>query len=208
MLVRVKKQSYLENKHGNIYLNGGKYPIELKVRVAHAYMKASNNLSRLANITHLATKMGVSRGYIQSVTDELMVHGYITERTHPSKGTLGCPGRTKLTALDYWFLIYLYREEPSRTLRSYANELESFSGVIVSRQTIYNVLTKAFNYKDKLRTANLIPLDKFRENNILRANEFIGTIRKIPLHRIKTFDEKLLKNSEGLARRVRRDPIT
>ena len=56
--------------HGNIYLNGGKYPIEMKVQVAHAYMKASNNLSRLGSITHLATKMGVSHGYVQRVADE------------------------------------------------------------------------------------------------------------------------------------------
>ena len=107
-------------------------------------MEESENLSRLGNVAHVASTTGASRSYVQKVADELMTHGYLMEGTRPTHGEMGCPGRTKLTVLDCWYIIHLYREEPSRTLRSYANQLEVVSGVSVSRQTIYNILTKAF----------------------------------------------------------------
>ena len=211
MLVRLGNNSYRANQNGGIYLNGAKYPIQLKIRVAEEYLTASNNLTSLPNLTQIASRLCVSRTFVREVGDELLTHGCITEDNKRTRGTdvqKGTPGRTKLTAIDYWYLIHLYREEPSRTLGSYVYELAAFSGVHICCKTVDRIFQEAFPYKGALRISSIIPLDKFRENNLLRANEFIATISKLPLSRIKLFDEKLLKNSEGLCRKVRRDPIT
>ena len=211
MLVRFEKKKYLLNSNGGIYVNGEKYPFQLKLLVAEEYLRASDELTFLPNLTEIGSKLHVSRVYVQNVGNELLLNGFISEGSKESRGTnviKGTPGRTKLTALDYWYLIHLYREEPSRTLGSYVYDLLMFSGVLVCIKTIDRIFTEAFPFKGNLRKSSIIPLDKFRENNLLRANEFIDCVRKLPLLRIKTFDEKWLKNSEGLCRKVRRDPLT
>ena len=116
---------------------------------------------------------------------------------------MGIPGFYKLTVVDYWMLLQLRKECDSRSLASYRYELFHRTGTLISRSTIHRIFHKAYLYRGGLRKPNLIPLDKFKPSNIQRARDFVQIISNFPLARLKFVDEKLLKNSEGLTRKVR-----
>ena len=158
MLVRLNKNGYHVNKNGGIYKHGSKYPIQTKILVANEYLSASNDLTRIPNQTLIASKLGVSRYFVNYVGDELMIHGCISDDNKQSRGTdtiKGIPGHTKLGVLEYWFLLNLYREEPSRTLASYVHQLKNINGVEISILTVQRIFNEAFPFKGKLRSANI-----------------------------------------------------
>ena len=54
----------------------------------------------------------------------------------------------------------------------------------------------------------MVPIDKFKPENIERALEYIHAVLSLDQSRLKFVDEKSLKGAEIFNRKVRRDPIT
>ena len=195
------------NQYGGIYHPGQRYGLKKRTDVRDMYVRRSMGGHVQPNISEIASECAVSRYFVRLIENEVISSGMIQATPTPRSKRGGYGGYT-FDVADYYVLIELYREEPSRTIGSYALNLQLRTGLVVSEPTIRRVLEKSFRYAGKLRAVNLIPLDKFRYENMIKAGEFVDVISKFPIDRIKCVDEKLLKNAEGLGRRARRDPIT
>lgn len=202
-LVRTGGQT---NSYGGIYHNGMPYGIRKRSEIRDIYMSRSLGGMIRPNISEIAAVCGVSRTCVRRIENEVLGGGTISGP--PARTGRGGYGAYSMDLADYWLLILLYREEPSRTIGSYVHQLAFLNGTEVSCTTVTRILEKSFPYSAKLRAVNLIPLDKFRYENMIKAGEFVDLISKFPLCKLKCVDEKLLKNAEGIGRRSRRDPIT
>ncbi len=74
--------------------------------------------------------------------------------------------------------------------------------------TICHFWKNGFDTAANLRKANMVPIDKFKPENIERALEYIHAVLSLDQSRLKFVDEKSLKGAEIFNRKVRRDPIT
>uniref|UniRef100_A0A7S1BV17 Tc1-like transposase DDE domain-containing protein n=1 Tax=Corethron hystrix TaxID=216773 RepID=A0A7S1BV17_9STRA len=81
-------------------------------------------------------------------------------------------------------------------------------GKKVNQNIMACVLKKARSFSSNLRFFSAVPVDKFRPENVIKAGEFINTISKFLLEKLKCVDEKLLWNTNGISRKVRRNPLT
>jgi hypothetical protein len=118
------------------------------------------------------------------------------------------PCAKTMDSLDVWVCLQLYLQEPSRTLPSYCKLLYHITGTAVSESTMSRFFLGFFPFRGSLRKPTLTPYDKFKPENIARANEFILFIIKIAPHRLKFGDEKLLKGGDLFNRQVRRNLLT
>ena len=93
-------------------------------------------------------------------------------------------------------LINFYYEEPSRSLNSYAGELELLAGAIVSVSTTSQLFW------------HVALVNKFRPKNLERAVEYLTYIATVNPWSIKYGDEKHLTGRDVYNRNNRRNPFT
>jgi transposase len=86
-----------------------------------------------------------------------------------------------LDSFDVAVLVRLLRENPSRSLASYQRELFHQTGTIASKSTLSRLWKNGFEIAATLRQPNLVPIDKYKPENIERAVEYIQTIISIHL---------------------------
>jgi hypothetical protein len=114
-----------------------------------------------------------------------------------------------LTKEEVVFLLSLRAESPSRPNKDYARRLFEAYGRHVSPQFISDWFKKGFPHKGSFRKPNLIPLDKFRQENIIRYLEFRAKIDQLFDHAKYHFcDEKRLVNQDVYTKLARADPLT
>lgn len=65
-----------------------------------------------------------------------------------------------------------------------------------------------FPYKGNLLKPNLVPYDKFKPENQVRAYEYLKALFNLHPEKIKFVDEKHLRGEELFAQKVRRDPCS
>ena len=199
------------NEHSRVYHNGKALPYEQKVTIAAKYLRASTAAEGARPvISSLAKECLVTRATITKVENELFSFGRVL---HPKEirsnrqMPLG-PGSVSFNDLDAFVILALYHEEPSRTLRSYALGLFIRTGTNVSESTISRFFNHGFEIKGSLCKPNLIPYDKLRRENMVRAVDYLMTIAKHDRSRIKFGDEKHLKGAELFCRSTRRNVFT
>jgi len=133
---------YEVNEYNGVYSNGKEYSHSKKLEVAASIVASQeSSLDGGVNVSSIAKECKVSRYYVRKVRDELRVHGRILRENEKTAAPLadedeGGFGSRSLDDDDVFVLINLYFEEPSRSLRSYARELEMLTGTIVSESTI------------------------------------------------------------------------
>jgi len=199
------------NKHGGAYINGHSHSFLKKLEVGAKYNNALRNGNGIRpNISELARECRVSRGFVKKVEEELLREGRILtpSEIQQNKAGLVGPGSRSFDEIDSAILLFLYLEEPSRSLRSYVDWLEIFTGTTTSRNTVSRFFLRTFPNRGGFCRPNLVPFDKFHPKNIERAFEFLDIISKIDPARIKFGDEKHLKGDAIFNRKVRRNPIT
>ena len=198
------------NQQGSFYIRGEAYDFTKKLEVAAAYIAARDaNGGNRPIISGLQDTCRVSRSFIRKVETELNVYGRVlrpSEIQQNREGPVG-PGSRSLDEIDGAVLLFLYLQEPSRTLRNYTQFLEELTGTIVSESTVCRWFLYAFPFRGGLCRPNLVPFDKFRPDNIQRALDYIEVIATIAPERIKVGDEKHLKGDSIMRRKTRRHPI-
>jgi hypothetical protein len=97
---------------------------------------------------------------------------------HKELGTTGVGCRTIEDTYDRFILYALYLEQPYRSLGSYQDWLCYFTGSNPSRSTIsrYLKLKTAYPHSAGFVKPNMVPYDKFRQENIEKAYDYIFTI--------------------------------
>jgi hypothetical protein len=145
---------------------------------------------------------------VKNVLDELNNDSDILHLQLNKPQRLKQPGTRTLDSHDVACLIILLRENPSRTLESYRRELFYATRTITSTSTICRFWKNGFDTAANLRKANMVPIDKFKPENIERALEYIHAVLSLDQSRLKFVDEKSLKGAEIFNHKVQRDPIT
>jgi hypothetical protein len=90
----------------------------------------------------------------------------------------------------------LLEEKPYRLLHNYQAWLLYFTGTKVSTETISRFFNEAFPYKGSLVRPKLVPYDKFKIGNEIRAYEFLNVLRTLKSWKVIFGDEKSLKGEE------------
>ena len=167
------------NQQGSFYIRGEAYDFTKKLEVAARYIAARDaNGGNRPIMSGLQETCRVSRSFIRKVETELNVYGRVlrpSEIQQNREGPVG-PGSRSLDEIDGAVLLFLYLQEPSRTLRNYTQFLEELTGTIVSESTVCRWFLYAFPFRGGLCRPNLVPFGKFRPDNIQRALDYIEVI--------------------------------
>jgi hypothetical protein len=114
-----------------------------------------------------------------------------------------------LTKEEVVFLLSLRAETPNRPNKDYCRRLNETYGRHVSPQFISDWFKKGLPHKASFRKPNLIPLDKFRPENVARYLEYRAKIDQLWDHSKHPFcDEKHLVNTDVYTKLARADPLT
>jgi hypothetical protein len=201
----------LMNRNGGIYHPGRTYNLEKKIDVGFKYMQAVEDaFPALPSKIAVAKSAGVSTCFVRKVAAELASTGQLADPDIAVAETDKRVGTGDfLTKEEVVFLLSLRAESPSRPNKDYAARLYETYGRHVSPQFISDWFKKGFPYKGSFRKPNLIPLDKFRPENIVRYLEYRAKIEQLFDHSKYHFcDEKHLVNKDVYSKRARADPLT
>jgi len=199
------------NTNGGFYIRGKAHSIMKKMHVAEKYIQAKNRGEQRPNHTRIAQQCQVSRGFVSKIETEILSNGQqilTPEEIRAATDRPCLPGANSLTDLDRFILVLLLEEKPYRLLRNYQQWLLYFTGTNVSTETISRFLKQGLPHKGSLVKPNLIPLDKFKIENEIRAYEFLNVLRTLKTWKVIFGDEKSLKGEEFYSKRVRRNPVT
>ena len=199
------------NANGGAYTSGKEFPLEKKLEVASVYenhrLEAVKNGRFIPSKSAVAREAGVSIAFVTKIEQELNLHGQVLPPSN-RKRKRGGVGADSLSEEDEAVLYHLYQRNPFRTRRNYCVRLRQITGTVVSESTITRFFLNGFPIKGSLRKPDMIPVDKFKPENIIRYFEFVEVINQINPKQIKFGNEKLLKGSEVYNKKGRRDPIT
>eukprot|EP00985_Skeletonema_marinoi_P031247 scaffold37243_cov116-Skeletonema_marinoi.AAC.1 len=199
------------NAHNRVYKNGAALSHAEKITIGIEYQKAKAEANGgEPNIVALSRACKVSESTARKIRDEIRDNGRVLspeEIRNGNKAIVG-PGSRALSAVDEAVLYVLYLIDPSRSLSSYRMYLYHLTGTIIDASTIGKWFNHAFPIKGSMRKSCLIPYDKLKPRNILRAIDYIKTIAMMDRSRIKFGDEKHLKGAELYCRKTRRNILT
>ena len=199
------------SSNGRMYVNGAACDMEIKLAVADTYQRIARE-RRLVRPNHseIAILHSVDPKFVKKVEEELWCHGRVLspqEIRGNADRPIG-PGSISLSQYDFFIIMRLYWENPSRGLKSYTDYLWLMTGNIVCTNTIKRVLHEGFLYKGSRLKPNFLPLDKFKPENVNRAYEYLTTLFTLNPEKVIFVDEKHGKAQEVLLKYVRRDPTT
>jgi hypothetical protein len=205
----------LPNRNGGYYHPGQAYNLIRKKEVGQVFLTLwEDNYPTQPSVRAVARVAGVGRVYAKKVIKELLETGDLldNELTRPNKKETQLfvgVGSRALNLEEEVFLLALRTEMPNRPNLDYIRELHARYGTKVSSGFITEWFKKRFNYPGNFRKPNLVPLDKFRTENILRYIDFCAIMDKFPDKTIVNFlDEKHIVNFEALPSKIRADPVT
>jgi len=190
----------LVNSNGGFYQHGKSYGLVVKLFVAAKYLDHKERRGGLRPVvTLVAAECRVTKKFVCKIApDEIYL-----ARSNP----IG-PGSRSMSGEDFFVLYILYRQEPTRSLKSYVNWLFCCTGTILSESTVSRWFNHAFPVRGRLCVPNLGPYNKFKPGNIEKAWEYLEHISKISPERLKYGDEKSLKGKEIFNKLARRDVLT
>jgi transposase len=158
----------------------------------------------------LATHAKISRSYARKVIIELENTGSLTdpEATNSEKR------RAKeknyyLDPTEELFLLALRSENPARPNQDYCTQLALYYGTSISPSFISDWFKTRFDHKGGFRKPNLVPLDKFRQENVIRFVEYkLKCAILTDKSRFCFVDEKHLVNQDSVPKKLRRCPVS
>ena len=197
------------NANHGVYLHGRSYGYEKKVEVAAALITAQNEMGGgRPNILIIGQQCKVGWHFVNKIEKELAEYGRVLNPNEiPSQRAITGPGSKMLDEFDAFIILQLYLDDPSRSLSSYVRWLQRLVGIEVSESTLSRFFKEAFPYSATLHRPNLVPYDKFRPENCMKAIDYLHVIARIDPLWIKFGDEKSLKGREIFNRKVQRNPM-
>ena len=203
-------------KNNIIYQRGKAYPLEKKILVGKGYHHLfqlyleDSEKNKYPTPGLVAKQSSVGYKFAKKVMDEINLLGDIVDpAVIRAFYTLNNAPHYKMKIEHRIFLMSLHASIPNRPNSSYVSELLNHYGLKVCESSITNFFkSKFFQFKGTFGVPNNVPLDKFRDQNILRFYKFQEIIQKIEnKHIIHWLDEKHIVNSDCVPKKVRRNPI-
>jgi hypothetical protein len=201
----------VKNSNGGYYHPGTMYDLPKKTEVADIYMEMYWRLYPVKpSRERVAAEARVSPYYAEIVIRELTETGHVVDpeilkqQWNKPRG-IGA----LLSTEEEIFLLSLRLEAPERPNLDYIRQLDQYYGKLVSSNFISMWFKKRFPFRGSFRKPNLIPLDKFKKNNILRFLEYKQKMEILWDHTMWNFlDEKHIVNHDALPKKGRADPLT
>ncbi len=183
----------------------------MKLFVAAKYLNHKERFGGLRPVlTKVAAECQVGRDFVAKIECELMENERVLApeeiymaRAHP----IG-PGSRSMSGEDFYVLYILYRQQPTRSLRSYVYWLFCCMGMIVLESTMSRGFHFAFPIQGRLWVPNLVPYNKFWPSNMEKAWEYCNHIARISPEWLKCRDKKSLKGKSIFNKLARKDVLT
>jgi hypothetical protein len=200
------------NEQGRIYERGKFYSAEIKLLVSTRIARLCGNSPAAiisVNVSRVSRETNTSRRFVRKVRDEMIENdgNIIHPKRIKQKRKIG-PGVNTFDDMDMFVLLFLYLDEPSRSNFSYVERLYCITGTLTSTATVSRWFNKAFPISGGFRKPNLAPLDKFKQSNFWKAEDYLEAIATIAPRKLRFGDEKLIKGAEVYCRRSRRNVLT
>jgi hypothetical protein len=201
----------VKNENGGYYHPGTMYDLPKKMEVADIYIEMYWELFPLQpSRRRVAAKARVSPSFAERVIRELTENGHVLDPEsmklswNKARGVVA-----SLSTEEEIFLLALRLEAPERPNLDYIRQLEEYYGKVVSTGFITMWFKKRFPFRGSFRKPNLIPMDKFKNGNILRFLQYKEKMDLLWDHTKWNFlDEKHIVNHDALPKRGRADPLT
>ena len=185
--------------------------MDLKLEVADEYQQSSARCGGgRPNLSQIAAKFNVHWNFVKKIEDELWKYNRVLppEEIRANQDRPVGPGSQSLCQFELFIIVRLLWEDPSRHLRSYRDWVLLLTGNKVSMDTISQVLLRGFPHMGNLLKPNLIPLDKFKPENIVRSHEYLTALFTLHPEKVVFVDEKHLRGEELFNQKVRRCVMT
>jgi hypothetical protein len=176
-------QVYFSSRHGMLvnsndgsYQHEKSYGMDMKLFVAANYLNHKERLGGLRLVlTKVAAVCRVGRDFVAKIERELIKNERVLApeeiymaRAHP----IG-PGSRSMSGEDFYVLYILYRQQPTRSLRSYVYWLFCCTRPIVSESTVSRWFHFAFPIRGQLWVPNLVSNDKFIRSSTMSLTTLI-----------------------------------
>jgi hypothetical protein len=200
-----------ENQNGGFFQPGRMYGLPRKFEVGQTYLRLWElSFPAIPTALELARESKVGWEYAAKVISEIHHHDEIIDPAEIRLGKNVLRGvGNHLTPEEDMFLLSLRAEIPNRPNLDYCSELLAYNGTVISSSFVSDYFAKAWPSSGKYRKPNLIPLDKFRQENVLKFAQFRLKVSMFEDHsRWNFLDEKHLVNKDTLPNRVRACPLS
>ena len=202
----------LYNKYGGVYQNGIYYDYAKKTEVAAVFMElALACFPKIITPSKLSREAKVSWNYANKIINEIIVFGDIIDPEDLQYITFSSRNKkpSMIDKASACHLLSLRAEEPGRPNRDYINELFLFNGTLVSSTQISRFFNSRFSHKGSFCKPTMIPVDKYRAQNLAKYKDFYDAIQVLPNRwRFNYLDECSIVNKQACAQMVRKDPLT
>jgi hypothetical protein len=187
------------------------YDYRTKMHVAQIFMDLWQEIfpaQPTSKRTAMAAKVG--KTYAATVIKEITDTGNLIDPDFLRIQQIQSRRKGEYLALEEEvYLLSLRAEDSSRPLLDYVTRLEAEYATRVSVSFLDKWFKTRFEFRGSLRKPNLIPLDKYKPENVARFVEFRHLLDLLFDHRKYNFlDEKHLVNSDTVANQVRANPLT
>jgi hypothetical protein len=197
------------NEHGGVYQRGKNYSTATKLPVGTRIKRISGYDIGAVNVSQVSPETKTSRHFVRKVHDEMVEDSSdILDPAVTVQQRVKGPGTHTFDEYDMYVLLLFYFEEPSHTNASYVERLYVMTGTITSTSTVFRWFNHYFPISGGFRKPNLVPIDKFKQENFWHAEEYLKAIATISPKKQRFGDEKLIKGAEVYCRRTRRCVLT
>ena len=201
------------NSNGGPFCRGQSYSFLKKLEVAptHEELKVLTSTTGDNPLVSLFSRQcRVGWDFAKKVKDEVDFEGCaldpkeLRRRQERFRGA----GVLSVTPDEESYLLWLRFVDPSRSNESYVSELFHATGTLVSPSFISEWFSSRFTFKGKFKVSNLVPLDKFKPENIVYYFDFVNFISQFNPLRFKFADEKGIEGTSLFSKPGRADPCT
>ena len=201
------KSGYSCNEHGGFYLHGKTKSLEEKAEVARVYVRLKSEDPK-TSIRDVAKKALVSYCFARKVVNEVNNGQLVDPKEKAAHRRAKGAGSRTLSLVDECALLELRAQNNQRPLIDYKHRLEEITGTIVSTSTICKWFLYSNMFKGGCRVLNKVPIDKWKPENVERAQAFIQLIYQLDPFRLKFCDEAHIKGQHLHSKNGRRCPVT
>ena len=196
------------NTNDGFYQHGKAFDL-LKKDIKRTYnqLMSENNGNR-PNTSEVARQAKVSRWMVFKIEQEILTENRVVSPEEKKSNRPVGPGVHTINSYDSFALLSLMNTNPRRSLGDYQKRLFEWTGTIVSESTISRFFKDGFDIKGNFMKPDLIPIDKFRPENIADAEEFLRFMIRQDMRKVKFGDEKHLRGAELFCKTTRRNVLT
>ena len=203
----------LTNSNGGVYSPGEKAEVRTVCGILEVYADlhgkmVTGGVTGAVNMTEVAALSGVTpptaTKYCRIYEDE-GVSALITYMGRNEKECIeGGPGSKTIDGEGLGVLMKYYEGNPSAPLYMFQNAMMK-EGYSLSEATLCRIFK---SYGMNRGIPNLIPIDKFSDQNFVNLLEYVDFMSYIHFSRVVAFDEAHFDGSNVWRRKVRRHPVT